>query len=42
MSEGWNGNEKRTTKEPPKVRGGHRKPGGVVVKPKDEAAKKSR
>ena len=31
MAEGWKGNEKRVTKEPPKQHGGHRKPGGVVA-----------
>lgn len=42
MTTGWNGNEKRITKAPPKQHGGHRKPGGVVVpapKPKDESKK---
>jgi hypothetical protein len=40
MAEGWGGNEKRVTKAPPKKRGGHRKPGGVVArKPKSDGKK---
>jgi hypothetical protein len=37
MATGWNGNEKGIPKEPRKVLGGRRKPGGVVVARKPEA-----
>ena len=41
MSTGWHGDEKRMGKETPKVFGGRRRPGGVVVarKPKPDVPK---
>lgn len=42
MAQGWSGNEKRVTKAPPKQRGGHRKPGGVVVPKAKPEPKKTR
>ena len=42
MSEGWGGNEKRVTKEPPKQKGGHRKGVDYAPKPKPDAPKKGR